>query len=172
MAGVNFRHCHFNPLKRIGAYPISDAQSSGWWETSSSPAGPTRIVTLQSLADTLAKGVSQPVSHMPPEVTYPTNKPEPTLGELRTGGVNVYVRCSACLHPKWLTPAELRGDDQRTLSELAKRLRCGRCGEGQRIEVSLIPEQWVRYLRATGQTDRLPEDTDLYFPAGQPYGWP
>lgn len=105
---------------------------------------------------------------MPPEVTYPTEKPEPTLGELRAGSVNVYVRCSACLHPKWLKPVELRGGDERTLSELASRLRCGRCGEENRIEVSLIPEQWVRHLRATGQTDRLPEDANLYFPSGQP----
>lgn len=101
---------------------------------------------------------------MPAEITYPKNEPLPTLGELRAGSVNIYVRCKGCYNPKWIKPTEIRGDDSRALSDIASRLRCGHCGNDDRVEVSVIPEQWVRYLRATGQRDRLPHDTDLYYP--------
>lgn len=101
---------------------------------------------------------------MPAEVSYPLNGPQPTLGELRAGDVTIYVRCLRCYNPRWLKPADIRGDDARTFAEIAARLLCGHCGKSDRIDVSLIPDRWVRYLLATNQEDRLPEDSPLYLP--------
>ncbi len=109
---------------------------------------------------------------MPAKITYPPNEPMPTLGELRAGEVSVYVRCLSCFNPKWIKPADIRGDDSRTLADVAVRARCSNCGSAERAEVSVIPEHWVRYLRSIGQHDRLPEDSNSRFPPGQPQGWP
>lgn len=106
----------------------------------------------------------------PPSSDLPD--PQPTLGELRAGPVNVHVNCTGCRRPHWFKPEDFRGDDSVTLDELAARMRCTRCGRKDQLEVGVIPEQWVRYLRRTGQFDRLPEYAERWFPPGSPYGWP
>lgn len=78
------------------------------------------------------------------------------LAELREQGIPVSVDCPVCHRRATIAATEIPLPDEADMSRLEAALKCGGCG--RRGGISACPESipWVRWLKRTGQRDRLP----------------
>jgi len=90
------------------------------------------------------------------EIPRSLDLPLITLGDQRAGGIPLIVRCPSCTRSAPLDASAVPLPDAWDMTTVANRMRCE--GSGRRGDMSASPpmEEWVRYLRASGQTDRLP----------------
>jgi hypothetical protein len=82
--------------------------------------------------------------------------PPITLGDLRPAAIPVIVRCPTCKRSATLAATDLPLPDTADMTTVANRLRCEGCGRRGGMSAAPSMEPWIRYLRETGQTDRLP----------------
>lgn len=82
--------------------------------------------------------------------------PPITLADLRPSGIPIIVICPACKRRGTINPSAIPAPDEADLRGVAHRLRCEGCGRRGGMSVSPEMEGWIRHLRETGQTHRLP----------------
>lgn len=84
------------------------------------------------------------------------NLPPVLVGELRAARVPIFVHCPSCSRSSLIDPALHSFPDDADLARLSRALKCEGCG--RKGGISAVPDSasWIRYLRASGQTDRLP----------------
>ena len=81
--------------------------------------------------------------------------PPALLGECREAGVDISMNCPRCSRTWMLPIGTVAGDDSMPVAALAAQLTCT-CGRKGGLGASPNHGAWVRWLRKTGQTRRLP----------------
>lgn len=82
--------------------------------------------------------------------------PPITLGELRRERIRVMARCILCGHMTMLDAGDVPLPDDADMGRMSQALHCTGCGKGGGKSAHPDPQPWVRYLRRTGQRERLP----------------
>ena len=84
------------------------------------------------------------------------NLPPILLGELRRARIAITVRCPICNREAEMSPEVVRLPDSTDMNTLGHAMRCTGCNRKGGINCYPVPKAWVRYLRQTRQTDRMP----------------
>lgn len=80
------------------------------------------------------------------------------LSEVRAAGLSLEVTCGHpdCRHRAVIDAGALALLGTLDLNAVGHRMSCTRCGRRRGNDVRPNARGWVRHLRATGQTERLP----------------
>lgn len=78
------------------------------------------------------------------------------LGEAKAASPTIIAECPVCRHKVELPSATFSQADTTPLAEISRRMRCTGCRRLGGVTLHPIPRDWVRYLRQTGQGERLP----------------
>lgn len=78
------------------------------------------------------------------------------LGEVRKARLSLHIRCPRCQHHAEIPAMEMPLPDDLDMNQVGHRLKCTRCRRRGGHSVYPDHQPWVRYLRKSGQPNRLP----------------
>ncbi|SFF17061.1 hypothetical protein SAMN04487844_1116 [Methylobacterium sp. yr596] len=83
-------------------------------------------------------------------------RPPILLHEVQEAGLTLHVHCPICKHKAEIVANALQLPGSLDMNGIGHRMRCTDCGRRGGMDVFPDSAGWVRYLRATGQRDRVP----------------
>lgn len=85
-----------------------------------------------------------------------TPKPPILMGEVRAAGAMLGGHCPICPRTFTMDPNALSLPDDADMARVSAALKCTGCGRRGGIDVGPHSEPWIKWLRRTGQRERVP----------------